>query len=221
MDSPGIPPETSNFYCLPGKAGGFPLVLRIIRRSSGWFGGSSRRKRGWISTFCRSILHWNPAREVIEQLNEGWPGLLVWQAIARPRLRRDRAAIHSRELARCHRGRVIESPSSQRRRDAENSSLHPLRLCELGDFNNPAAISLCGSTHGTKHRPTHADKRRRLGRGTPVLSVEPTDTMHADSNDRIQAFQCPKPSIPRSSPSHLPLPHSLHTDGTVTAEPMT
>ena len=27
MDSPGIPPETSNFYCLPGKAGGFPIVL--------------------------------------------------------------------------------------------------------------------------------------------------------------------------------------------------
>jgi hypothetical protein len=27
MDSPGPPPETSNFYCLPGRAGGTPGVL--------------------------------------------------------------------------------------------------------------------------------------------------------------------------------------------------
>jgi hypothetical protein len=27
MDSLGIPPETSNFYCLPGRAGGTPIVL--------------------------------------------------------------------------------------------------------------------------------------------------------------------------------------------------
>jgi hypothetical protein len=27
MDSRGIPPETSNFYCLPGRAGGSPNLL--------------------------------------------------------------------------------------------------------------------------------------------------------------------------------------------------
>jgi hypothetical protein len=27
MESRGLPPETSNFYCLPGRAGGTPNVL--------------------------------------------------------------------------------------------------------------------------------------------------------------------------------------------------
>jgi hypothetical protein len=27
LGNPGIPPETSNFYCLPGRAGGTPNVL--------------------------------------------------------------------------------------------------------------------------------------------------------------------------------------------------
>jgi Hint domain len=27
MDSRGLPPEMSNFYCLPGRAGGTPIVL--------------------------------------------------------------------------------------------------------------------------------------------------------------------------------------------------
>jgi hypothetical protein len=29
MDSRGPPPETSNFYCLPGRAGGTPNVLEV------------------------------------------------------------------------------------------------------------------------------------------------------------------------------------------------
>jgi hypothetical protein len=27
VDGPRTPPETSNFYCLPGRAGGTPIVL--------------------------------------------------------------------------------------------------------------------------------------------------------------------------------------------------
>jgi hypothetical protein len=27
MDSRGLPPEMSNFYCLPGRAGGSPILL--------------------------------------------------------------------------------------------------------------------------------------------------------------------------------------------------
>ena len=29
MDSRGTPPETSNFYCLPGRAGGTPIALDL------------------------------------------------------------------------------------------------------------------------------------------------------------------------------------------------
>ncbi len=31
MDSREIPPETSNFYCLPGRAGGSPNVLDGVK----------------------------------------------------------------------------------------------------------------------------------------------------------------------------------------------
>jgi hypothetical protein len=30
LGKPGIPPETSNFYCLPGRAGGTPNVLDVL-----------------------------------------------------------------------------------------------------------------------------------------------------------------------------------------------
>jgi hypothetical protein len=36
MDSRGIPPETSNFYCLPGRAGGFPILL--VQGDPRWYG---------------------------------------------------------------------------------------------------------------------------------------------------------------------------------------
>ena len=29
MDNPGLPPQTSNSYCLPGRAGGTPVGIRI------------------------------------------------------------------------------------------------------------------------------------------------------------------------------------------------
>jgi hypothetical protein len=32
MESRGIPPEMSNFYCLPGRAGGTPNVLEARHR---------------------------------------------------------------------------------------------------------------------------------------------------------------------------------------------
>jgi hypothetical protein len=35
MESLGIPPETSNFDCLPGRAGGTPFVLDELRRARG------------------------------------------------------------------------------------------------------------------------------------------------------------------------------------------
>jgi hypothetical protein len=38
MESQGIPPETSNFYCLPGRAGGTPNGLEADRRGSSWCG---------------------------------------------------------------------------------------------------------------------------------------------------------------------------------------
>ena len=31
MDSRGTPPEMSNFYCLPGRAGGTPILLASLR----------------------------------------------------------------------------------------------------------------------------------------------------------------------------------------------
>ena len=32
MDSRGTPPEMSNFYCLPGRAGGTPKCIRACRQ---------------------------------------------------------------------------------------------------------------------------------------------------------------------------------------------
>ena len=29
MDNRGLPPQTSNFYCLPGRAGGTPMGIRV------------------------------------------------------------------------------------------------------------------------------------------------------------------------------------------------
>jgi hypothetical protein len=40
MESRAIPPETSNFYCLPGRAGGTPIVLVWAARP-----GGAQRKR--------------------------------------------------------------------------------------------------------------------------------------------------------------------------------
>jgi hypothetical protein len=34
MDNRGLPPEMSNFYCLPGRAGGTPRVLEVRLRLS-------------------------------------------------------------------------------------------------------------------------------------------------------------------------------------------
>jgi hypothetical protein len=34
VGKPGIPPETSNFYCLPGRAGGTPNVLDRLRATT-------------------------------------------------------------------------------------------------------------------------------------------------------------------------------------------
>jgi len=35
MDRPGLPPEMSNFHCLPGRAGGSPIVLARAALSPG------------------------------------------------------------------------------------------------------------------------------------------------------------------------------------------
>jgi len=29
MDNRGLPPQTSNFYCLPGRAGGTPMGINL------------------------------------------------------------------------------------------------------------------------------------------------------------------------------------------------
>jgi hypothetical protein len=48
MDNRGLPPQTSNFECLPGRAGGTPIGLAIClltrRFTLGWRGSGAMRR---------------------------------------------------------------------------------------------------------------------------------------------------------------------------------
>jgi hypothetical protein len=48
MDSLGTPPETSNFYCLPGRAGG-TLVVLAFSGSRTWVVGIAREPEEVLS----------------------------------------------------------------------------------------------------------------------------------------------------------------------------
>ena len=47
MDNPGLPPQTSNSYCLPGRAGGTPVGIRDAMMHKGLENYLSRCKPMW------------------------------------------------------------------------------------------------------------------------------------------------------------------------------
>jgi hypothetical protein len=55
MDSRGLPPEMSNFDCLPGKAGGSPFVLGEKCSFAHLLLFKVRKSQARYSQYCRKI----------------------------------------------------------------------------------------------------------------------------------------------------------------------